>query len=154
MTPQEFISAIAPAAVESMARTKIPASFVIAEAALESGWGGHAPGMNLFGVKADASWHGAVTIQRTREVVDSKSVFIDARFRAYTDWLGSITDHAGFLLDMPRYKPAFEHCDDSKAFTIAVADEHYATAPDYAKKIIEVIDEHDLQQYDRPKVIA
>ena len=150
MTPIDFIAAIAPAARASMLKTKIPASFVIAEGAEESGWGAHAPGMNLFGVKADTAWHGAVTVQRTREVVKGASIFIEAKFRAYTDWLGSISDHAAFLLDNPRYLPAFAHCDDAEAFTKAVAEAGYATAPDYAERIIDLIHEHDLTRFDKP----
>lgn len=150
MLPNDFIAAVAPAARASMLKTRIPASFVIAEAALESGWGDHAPGMNLFGVKADAAWHGAITIKRTREVIKGASVFIVDKFRAYTDWLGSITDHAAFLLDNPRYLPAFARCDDAEAFTKAVADAGYATDPDYAERIIALIRQHDLTRFDQP----
>jgi flagellum-specific peptidoglycan hydrolase FlgJ len=148
MTPKDFINAIAPAACESAKKTKIPASFVIAEAAIESGWGTHAPGMNLFGVKADKSWTGPFTVKRTREVIHGESVFIDDKFRSYSDWLGSIQDHADFLLMNPRYKPAFQ-CSDAESFTRAIAAAGYATDLDYASKIIHVIRSRNLTQYDK-----
>jgi flagellum-specific peptidoglycan hydrolase FlgJ len=148
LTPAEFIAAIAPAAQQSMMTTRIPASFVIAQGALESGWGQHAPGMNLFGVKADDSWHGPITMKQTDETIKGKTVLTVAKFRAYDDWLGSIQDHSAFLLDNPRYKPAFTHCEDTEAFTRAIAAAGYATDPHYADKIIKVISDHQLKQYD------
>ncbi len=148
MTPKDFISAVAPAARASAAKTHIPASFTVAEGALESGWGVHAPGMNLFGIKADPSWHGAVTIQRTREFLRGAWTFVDARFRAYTDWLGSIEDHAAFLLSNPRYKLAFAH-SDGESFARAIAAAGYATDPQYADKIIAIIRAHNLQSLDK-----
>lgn len=143
MTPDDFIAQIGPPAQESAKTTRIPASFTVAEAALESGWGAHCPGMNLFGIKADVSWHGAITQQITHEVVQGKTVQITANFRAYPSWLASIEDHAQFLLTNPRYKPAFS-CTDGKAFAMAVAAAGYATDPLYASKIISIIDAHAL----------
>ncbi len=143
MTPDEFIKAIGPAAQASAEKTRIPASFTVAEGALESGWGNHAPGMNLFGVKADPAWHGPVTVQRTREVIHGQSVMIEAKFRAYTNWLGCIEDHAVFLLTNPRYKSAFRH-NDGPSFAKAVAAAGYATDPEYAVKICGIIKQHNL----------
>jgi len=143
MTPADFINAIAPAACTSAVTTKIPASFTVAEAALESGWGSAAPGMNLFGIKADPSWQGPVTIQNTREFLNGAWTMAQARFRAYTDWLGSITDHAQFLLTNPRYQSAFA-CANGCDFAHAVQAAGYATDPSYAAKIISIINAHNL----------
>jgi len=149
MKPQDFIDAITPAAKQSALTTHIPASFVVAEAALESGWGAHAPGFNLYGIKADPSWHGPVTTQRTREYLNGVWTFVDAKFRAYPDWLGSIIDHAQFLLTNPRYKPCFAHAD-GEGFATAVAAAGYATDPQYAAKIISIIRAHKLALLDAP----
>jgi flagellar protein FlgJ len=150
-TPAGFIAAVAPAAQVSAASTRIPASFTVAEGALESGWGAHAPGMNLFGIKADPSWHGAITTERTREVINGQSVVVTANFRAYSDWLGSIQDHAAFLMNNPRYKPAFA-CVDGASFARAVAAAGYATDPDYAAKIISIINAHGLVSLDKKEL--
>ncbi|WP_175787384.1 glycoside hydrolase family 73 protein, partial [Burkholderia anthina] len=107
MTPAQFITAIAPAAQICAAKTRVPASVTIAQAALESSWGARAPGMNLFGIKADTSWRGPTTPVTTHEVVGGKSIEIVASFRAYSDWQGSIDDHAAFLVSNPRYRGAF-----------------------------------------------
>lgn len=147
MSPEDFIAAVAPAARASMQTSKIPASFTVAEGALESGWGAHAPGYNLFGIKADSSWTGPVTVQRTREFLHGAWTFVEAKFRAYPDWLGSIEDHAQFLLTNPRYRPAFAYVSGS-TFAQAIAAAGYATDPDYATKIISIIKTHNLSALD------
>src|SRR4051812_38214708 len=101
MKPEDFIAAIGPAARASMAKTRIPASFTIAEAALESGWGGSQLALqarNLFGVKADPSWHGDTVSMMTKEFENGKPVMEPALWRKYPDWLTCIQDHAAFLL--------------------------------------------------------
>jgi len=103
--------------------------------------------MNLFGIKADASWQGPIITQQTAEVVAGKTVTITANFRAYSNWLGSIQDHAAFLLGNPRYRPAFAYTDGVD-FAKAVAAAGYATDPDYANKLIEIINAHQLTQFD------
>lgn len=147
MTPQDFIAAISPAAKTSAKTTKIPASFTVAQAALESAWGAHCPGYNLFGIKADPSWKGPVTTQITHEVVKGQTITITAKFRAYDDWLGSITDHAQFLLTNKRYQPAFAYTTGA-LFAQAVAAAGYATDPLYAQKIVSIIKKYGLSALD------
>lgn len=153
MTPEDFIKAIAPAAQASAIKTRIPASFTVAEAALESGWGKSqlvVDGRNLFGVKADAAWHGDVLTMNTREFLKGQWVMVPARWRKYPDWLTCIADHATFLLTNHRYAPAFVHSDDAEAFTHVVAACGYATDPAYADKIIAVMHAHNLKALDTP----
>lgn len=147
MTPAEFVAAIAPAAQASMRRTGVPASVTVAQAALESSWGKRAPGMNLFGIKADASWRGPVTSQVTHEVVGGKTITITANFRAYSDWQGSIDDHAAFLTGNPRYRPAFA-CKTGADFAKAIAAAGYATDPLYADKLISIMSARNLTALD------
>lgn len=152
MTPTDFIAAISKAAQDSMRATRIPASFTIAEAALESGWGKSqlvAQAFNLFGVKADSSWHGDTLSMQTGEHINGKDVTVPAKWRKYPNWLACINDHALFLINNPRYKLAFSHCDDAEAFTKAIAIAGYATDPAYADKIISVIRSHNLTTFDR-----
>ena len=151
MTPADFIAAIAPAARASMLKTKVPASFVIAEGALESAWGKSmlaSQACNLFGVKADSSWHGDVLTMNTREFIDHQWVIEPARWRKYPGWLPCIDDHAAFLLQNLRYRPAFAFVGDTEKFTRAVAAAGYATDPTYADKIISIIRGHGLKQFD------
>lgn len=150
MTPQDFISAISPAAKSSAAITKIPASFVIADAALESGWGTSMltqKAFNLFGVKSTPDWTGKTLSMPTREYLNDQWVTVAALWRAYPDWLASINDHATFLLSNPRYRPAFAYTTGA-LFAQAVQGCGYATDPAYASKIISIIKAHNLSALD------
>ena len=156
MRPQEFIDTIGYAAQASMKLTGIPASFVIAEAALESAWGASrlsTEGMNLFGVKADKSWEGDVLTMNTREFMHGSWIIVAAKWRKYTDWLSCIKDHADFFHKNPRYAHALEVEGDAIAFTKAVADAGYATDPAYADKIISIINAHDLLKLDDGEIV-
>ena len=150
MTPEEFIAAIGPAAQASAYITGVPASFTVAQAALESFWGRSLlaqNAMNLFGVKADASWLGEVWEHNTREYLRGQWVMVPARWRKYKDWKGCMDDHAGFLLSNQRYNRCFMYAD-GVSFAQAVADAGYATDPDYADKLISIIEGHGLQSLD------
>lgn len=149
-TPAGFVTAIAPAAQACSKRTGVPASVTVAQAALESSWGKRAPGMNLFGIKADPAWRGPVTLQVTHEVVNGETITITARFRAYSDWEGSIDDHAAFLTGNPRYRPAFAF-KDGPNFARAIAKAGYATDPLYADKLIAIMSTRGLGALDHPE---
>jgi flagellar protein FlgJ len=156
MKPEDFIAALAPAARASMARTKIPASFTIAQAALESGWGASkltVSAKNLFNIKADSAWRGPMLRMPSTECVAGHDVLQPAAWRVYPDWLASIEDHANFLLPTtnPRYAPAFARCDNGEAFAVAVAAAGYATDPNYAAKLIATMRSHNLKQFDQPQ---
>ena len=157
MKPADFIAMISPAAVASMLRTRVPASFTVAQSALESAWGSSGlveHGRNLFGVKADASWHGDTVTMSTHEIVKGAPTYVMATWRSYPDWQACLDDHARFLTDNPRYKAAFA-CPDGESFTQAVAAAGYATDPLYAKKIIDIMRTHNLLILDKkPGVVA
>lgn len=150
MTPAEFIAALSPAALATQAKTGIPASFTIAQAALESGWGKSgltAQACNLFGVKADAGWCGDVLSLPTQECLRGQWVTVPAKWRKYKDWQSCIDDHASFLLKNPRYKPVFAFKTGIQ-FCQAVADAGYATDPSYSAKIAQIITAHNLNALD------
>jgi flagellum-specific peptidoglycan hydrolase FlgJ len=151
MKPIDFINAISLAACKNMTKTRIPASFTIAQAALESSWGGSKllqDACNLFGVKADASWRGETISMKTGEHLNGKDVVVAASWRKYKNWQDCIDDHAKFLLQ-DRYKAAFDHCDDAYTFAKIIASRGYATDPLYANKIIAIIHSHNLLTFDR-----
>ena len=150
MKPQDFINALKDDAMVSSAQTKVYASFSIAEAALESAWGTSklaTQGYNLFGVKADKSWAGDTISFRTREYLNKQWVFVNALWRKYPSWLGSFNDHAEFLHHNKRYAKAFL-AGSVEEFTVEIANAGYATDPLYASKIISMIKQHDLKQFD------
>lgn len=150
MNTQDFIDLIGPAALASAKASGVPASFTVAEAALESGWGESLlarQGKNLFGVKADPAWQGDVLTLNTREFLHGTWVMVPARWRKYTDWQTCMDDHAAFLQQNRRYAPCFA-CTTGAAFAQAVAQAGYATDPDYAAKLTSIIDQHQLAELD------
>lgn len=155
MKPEDFIAAIAPPAQASALVTRIPASFVVAQAALESAWGISQlaqQALNLFGVKADVSWKGDTLAMNTREFINGKSVIVPALWRKYSDWLACINDHAAFLRSNPRYQSAFSGAQTGESFARAIAAAGYATDPNYAGKLVGVIRGHNLAALDKGAV--
>jgi len=151
MTPDDFIAAIAPSAQAAATTTDIPASFVVAQAALESAWGESKlarQGFNLFGVKADGVWKGNVLTMPTREFVAGKWITVQAQWRKYGDWRECIEDHAAFLHRNPRYKLAFVGERSGSDFARQIAAAGYATDPLYGEKIVSVIRAHNLDALD------
>jgi flagellar protein FlgJ len=151
MQPADFLAAVAPSAKLCMAQAKVPASVTLAQAILESAWGGSAlatQGFNLFGIKADPSWHGQTITMLTHEVVNGKTIAINAPFRKYTSWLGSVDDHAAFLRGNQRYASAFL-TTTAEQFVTRIAQAGYATDPNYASALIFLMRSHNLEQYDR-----
>lgn len=151
MTPQDFIAAIGKSAQESAQMSGIPASFTIAQAALESSWGKSQlaqQGFNLFGVKADKWWSGLTLCLPTTEYVGGKCVNTTANWRKYRSWLEAIDDHARFLRVNPRYKLAFTGKRTGSDFANQVALAGYATDPRYAEKISTIIRQHKLDKFD------
>jgi flagellum-specific peptidoglycan hydrolase FlgJ len=154
MTPTEFIALLQGAAQTSAVDTKIPASFVIADAALESRWGASElaiQAMNVWGVKADSSWAGDTLTMNTREFENGAWVVVTAVWRKYASWLDALRDHAHFLQSNPRYAACFEQTT-GVGWATAVAAAGYATDPTYATKIAAIITGNGLDYLDRPNI--
>jgi flagellar protein FlgJ len=133
--------------------TGIPASFILAQAALESAWGSRCPGNNLFGVKADKAWKGPTVDVPTHEVIKGQRIAITGKFRAYASWAECIADHATFFEANPRYSACFRE-STGEGWARAVAAAGYATDPAYAKLLIDVMGNRpggrNMAQYDVP----
>lgn len=153
-TRAQYIAQIAPLAVA--ARQEYPALFAslaIAQAILESGNGRSELARvyhNHFGIKANKAWRGKVVSLKTKEVYDSKEVTIIDGFRAYDTAEDSFRDRNRFLARNRRYTTngvfsAATPQEQAKALQRA----GYATDPNYAKKLIDLIAGHGLERYDK-----
>lgn len=139
MKPNHFIEKYLPYAKKNEADTGVPALVTLSQAALESGWGSHAPGNNFFGIKAGKSWTGEVQNLMTTEFEGDKEISIPQKFRKYESPLDSFRDHAVLL--KKRFPNAFKYTDPVQ-FINAVQNEHeykYATDPDYLRKMSTLI---------------
>lgn len=148
---RQFIEKVGRMAQEDMGRTGVLASLTIAQAVLESGWGTSELCRNanaLFGIKADGRWNGRAYSKETKECYDGVNyTTVTALFRAYSSWEESIADHSAFLRTGSRYKAVIGETD-YKAACKAIKAAGYATDPLYAEKLISVIEENGLTEYD------
>ncbi|MCP5272127.1 MAG: flagellar assembly peptidoglycan hydrolase FlgJ [Burkholderiaceae bacterium] len=127
------------------AATGIPAAFMVAQAAHESGWGRreilHAdgtPSHNLFGIKAGAGWNGPVAEITTTEYIGGVARKVTAKFRAYASYAESFADYARLMTNSPRYA-AVTQADTPREFAQGLQRAGYATDPAYADKLTAVI---------------
>lgn len=143
---QSFIQKHDGAAKVAEQQTGIPASFMIAQAAHESGWGKReitgkdgTPSFNVFGIKATASWTGKVAEVQTTEYIDGKPQKVMAKFRAYDSYEESFKDYARLIGTNVRYKDVVAKADTAEGFARGLQKAGYATDPDYASKLARVI---------------
>lgn len=145
-----FLESLIPGAQAAHKEHDVPASVTLAQAILESAWGQSKltlEGCNLFGIKADKSWHGESIMKPTTEYIKGKRITVQAPFRKYKSLADSIADHALFLRNNKRYSKAFE-CGNGCEFAEAIAKAGYATDPAYSALLIAIIKQHKLDQYD------
>ena len=137
---EQFISGLMPHAEAAARELGVDPGNLIAQAALETGWGRSQPGdsHNLFGIKAGGSWGGASVQANTEEFVGSESRRVDADFRAYGSQRESVQDYVRLIRDNPRYASAMNTGSDVQAFANALQRGGYATDPDYARKLAAV----------------
>ena len=147
----DFIADIAPAAQQMQANYGVHASISIAQAILESDWGESelsAVYNNLYGMKGDNP-ENTVRLM-TSEYYNGEWVTIQANFRVYGSWAESVQDHAllfvnGTTWDPDQYAPVLQAATYQEAAQ-ALQDCGYATDPDYAEKLIAVIEQHALDE--------
>ncbi len=146
---QSFIQQHDDAAKAAEAATGIPASFMIAQAAHESGWGKREIKMrdgstshNIFGIKATDSWKGRVAEVQTTEFIDGKPQKVTAKFRAYASYEEAFKDYARLLGSNARYADVVAKAQKgggAETFAQGLQKAGYATDPEYASKLARVI---------------
>lgn len=148
---REFVARIWPHAIETSRATGIPAHFLVAQAALETGWGraeprlaDGRPSFNLFGIKSGSSWTGPVAESGTTEYVEGVAQRQTARFRAYGSYAESFRDYAAMLTSNPRYA-GIAGIQDAAAFARGLQRSGYATDPAYADKLARIIGGNTLR---------
>ena len=143
----DFISRILGPAISAAKKSGIPHHLIIAQAALESGWGNKEivtasgkPSHNLFGIKATADWHGESTEIVTTEYINGVKKKVKAAFRVYPSYSAALADYASLLSHNPRYKSVTQSLSPENA-AHALQKNGYATDPAYANKLIKIINQ-------------
>lgn len=141
-SPSEFIQSLWPYAQATAEKLGVNPKAILAQAALETGWGKYpiakndgTASYNLFGIKADARWQGERALVTTLEYEDGIAKKQVAPFRAYDSFSDSFNDYADFLSSSDRYKDALRAGDDVSTFAANLQQGGYATDPKYSEKI-------------------
>ena len=146
----DYIQKYKEIAIKEMKRTNIPASITLAQAILESSSGESSLASkfnNHFGIKCKSDWKGETTYKD-----DDKK---NECFRAYPNAESSFIDHSNFLKNRPNYAPLFELDPvDDTAWANGLKKAGYATERDYPKRLLKIIDDYELAQYNYPELDA
>ena len=148
--PQQkaFIDKLWQPALAAQRSTGVPAPFIIAQAALETGWGKHeirqtdgSPSHNLFGIKATAAWSGETATATTTEYVAGKPQRQRDGFRAYASYADSMQDWASLMARSERYSAVIRDGQTAQGFANGLQNAGYATDPNYAQKLTALINQ-------------
>ena len=144
-SPEDFVKQLWPCAEAAGKELGVNPTHLLAQAALETGWGRRLPcdtngnpSFNFFGIKAGSDWTGDAVSARTLEFEGGLPVPQNARFRSYDSAQDSFRDYVSVLRDNPRYAAALNTGNDAKAFATALQRGGYATDPAYAQKIASI----------------
>jgi flagellar protein FlgJ len=146
-TPTDFVHQLSEPAREASRRTGMPAPLILAQAALETGWGRReiptadgANSHNLFGIKAGADWKGPTTEVVTHEYINGRRTRLVDSFRVYDSYAEAFADHSRLIRDNPRYARVLDAADAKQAAQ-ALQNGGYATDPAYADKLVTLMDQ-------------
>ena len=143
-TPAEFVSALLPQAKAAAEALGIEPRLLLAQAALETGWGRSLPhkdgasSHNLFGIKAGAAWNGRAVEHLTLEHENGKMAPRRESFRAYASAAESFGDYVQLIASSQRYAGALEHGGSAESYARGVTEAGYATDPAYADKWLAI----------------
>ena len=153
-SPEDFVAQLYPIAKQHASELGIEPKALIAQAAVETGWGQymiHKPdgqnANNLFGIKADQRWQGDRAAESTLEYKGDVPEKQKAQFRAYGSLQESVQDYVSFIKQNPRYVPAVNQASDANSYFKALQSSGYATDPQYANKVLSVLRSATLTEF-------
>lgn len=135
---QQFAATLAPLVQSAAQDLGVSPNVLLAQAALESGWGRSMPGNNIFGVKAGSDWTGGTIQAYTHEISAAGDTGETAGFRAYPSVAAAVADYVRLIAQNTRYRAALDAGNDPRAYGQALVAGGYATDPDYASKLAAV----------------
>ncbi|MBD9677194.1 flagellar assembly peptidoglycan hydrolase FlgJ [Pseudomonas sp. PDM18] len=149
----DFISTMLPMAERAAKRIGVDPRYLVAQAALETGWGKKmiaqrdgSSSHNLFGIKTGSSWKGDSARATTTEFEKGKEVKEVASFRAYNSFEQSFQDYVSFLQNNDRYQGALDSAARPDQFMKELQRAGYATDPQYARKVNQIAKQMQVYQ--------
>ncbi len=150
---KDFVEKLTPLAEKYAAELGVDAKVLLAQSALETGWGKYmvryendVPTHNLFNIKADSRWDGPKAVVPTLEYERGQPVRQYAAFRSYPTFEASFKDYVDFIKSGQRYQTALDNAADSAAYIEALHQAGYATDPQYSHKINEILAGEEFNQ--------
>ena len=144
--PEDFVAKVLPVLKRALAGSGLNPLMVLAQGALETGWGAHVihtpagdSTHNLFNIKASSDWDGPAVDVSTMEVRGGQAIQQRDRFRSYDSVEDAARDYASLLKGDQRYRRALDAAQDPMRFADELQKAGYATDPNYAAKILRVL---------------
>ena len=160
-TPAEFVNRIMPSIRRAASALGVDPKGMLAQAALETGWGQRmphnadgSPSNNMFGIKAGDDWGGAKATADTIEVINGVAVPRRMSFRAYSSIEESVNDFASLLKNSPRYRDVIAAGGNADGYIDSMGKAGYATDPDYGNKLNQILRSDTLQSAVSARIAA
>lgn len=151
-SPEEFIQAMRPHAERAAKEIGVNPDLLVAQAALETGWGKKmiknkdgSNSHNLFGIKTGSKWDGDSVNVKSLEYRNGVAKKEASNFRTYSSFEESFKDYVNFIKNQPRYNDAVDRAGNSKAYIRELQNSGYATDPQYANKVINIMNRESFQ---------
>ncbi|WP_340121012.1 flagellar assembly peptidoglycan hydrolase FlgJ [Methylobacter svalbardensis] len=157
----EFVSRLHPLAVQAARELGVEPKVLLAQAALESGWGrsviknSHGDNsFNLFNIKADKSWQGKQAQVSTLEFDQGIARKVNAGFRSYDSYEESFRDYVDFIKSNPRYGDALKKAGNAEHYMHELQRAGYATDPKYAAKVMNIYQGNTMAGFEPDVIVA
>jgi flagellar protein FlgJ len=148
---QSFTEQLAPLLQDAGRRLGVSPGILLAQAALETGWGRSVVGNNVFGIKANSSWTGAEVTTATHEEESGQMIPRQASFRAYPSLDAAVEDYVALIKGSPRYQAVIGVGNDAAAYGRGLVAGGYATDTEYARKLESIATSQSVRaEFDIP----
>jgi peptidoglycan hydrolase FlgJ len=158
---EDFVQKLYPYAAQAAKELGVEPKVLLAQAALETGWGRSviknsdgSSSFNLFNIKASKSWGGDQARVSTLEYHNGVARKEQAGFRSYSSYQESFRDYVDFIKDNPRYHNALQHVGNSERYLHELQRAGYATDPSYAHKIMQLYHGNAMAEAGNKIVVA
>jgi peptidoglycan hydrolase FlgJ len=158
---EDFIRQLRPYAEQAAKELGVEPRVLLAQAALETGWGrsliknsNGSNSFNLFNIKADKSWQGKQAQVSTLEFEQGIAKKVNAGFRSYASFQESFQDYVGFIKTNPRYGDALKQAGNGERYLHELQRAGYATDPNYANKIMGIYHSNAMTGFEPETVVA
>lgn len=158
---EDFVSRLHPLAVQAARELGVEPKVLLAQAALESGWGrstiknsNGSNTFNLFNIKADKAWQGKQAQVATLEFDQGLAKKVNAGFRSYDSFQESFRDYVDFIKTNPRYGDALKKAGNAQQYMHELQRAGYATDPKYADKVISIYQSNTMADFEPDVIVA